>query len=106
MQFQLFDLITRLCQAASFKTPDGREIKDRKAVIESILQRNGWQFDQRIVEYLLQEGPYRTGDIIHILNHLQAMFASLPNKRISKKNIKDAIQLIDEQTLLTELETI
>ncbi len=106
MNFALFDLTTRLSQATAFKIPDGHILADREAMLQSILRRRGWQFDSRITQYLLQEGPHHIADMIQVLQHIQPMFASLSRKRVSKATVAEAIKTIDEQTLLAELENI
>lgn len=106
LSFSLMDLKTRLAQAPSFKVPDGHHLADRKAMLESILRRRGWQFHSSIIEHLLAEGPHNTGAMFKILSHLQPMFANMSRVNIAKSSITEAIQIIDEQTLLAELEDI
>lgn len=104
--FSLRDLKTRLAQAPSFKVPDGHNLADRKAMLESILRRRGWQFHADITGYLLAEGPHNTGAMLRVLSHLQPMFANMLRVNISKSSITEAMKIIDEQTLLAELEDI
>ncbi len=106
MDFALIDLTTRLSQATSFKVPNGRKFADRQATLNSILHRRGWQFDDRILQHLLKEGPHHTSDMMKVLRYIQPLFASLPRKRVSRASVTEAIKIIDEQTLLTELATI
>lgn len=103
LPFQLTDLLSRLAQAPSFKVPNGLDIADRKALLQSILRRRSWQFDERIVSYLLTDGPHQIGAMIEVLNYIQPMFSNLGRSNISKAVISDAIRTIDEQTLASEL---
>lgn len=106
LTFQLTDLLTRLAQAPSFKVPSGFQLEDRKAMVNSIMKRRGWQFDNRIIEHLLAEGPHRIGDMMTVLNYIQPMFSNLGRTNISKSVINEAIKTIDEQTLILELKDI
>lgn len=106
LPFTLRDLITRLAQAPTFKVPDGHDLEDRQALLKSILRRRGWQFDERILDYLLTEGPHRIGGMIEVLHYIQPMFSNLGRGQVSKAVIGDALRTIDEQTLAAELEDI
>ena len=103
LPFALPDLLTRLAQAPAFKVPDGTDIRDRQTMLESILKRRGWQFDERIISHLLTEGPHRIGAMMDVLNYIQPMFSNLSRVNISKTVISEAIKTIDEQTLIAEL---
>lgn len=103
LPFQLTDLLSRLMQAPSFRVPDGHDIRDRQTMLESILKRRGWQFDERIMNHLLTEGPHRIGAMMDVLNYIQPMFSNLSRVNISKAVISEAIRTIDEQTLVAEL---
>lgn len=106
LPFHLTDLLTRLAQAPTFKVPNGRDLADRQALLQSILRRRGWQFDERIVHHLLHEGPHRIGAMMEVLNYIQPMFSNLGRSNISKAVISDALRTIDEQTLAAELADI
>ena len=106
LPFQLTDLLSRLSQAPTFKVPNGRDLADRQALLQSILRRRGWQFDERIIDYLLNEGPHRIGAMMVVLNYIQPMFSNLGRSNISKAVINDAMRTIDEQTLVAELADI
>ncbi len=107
MQFVLKDLTTRLSHATAFRVPDGHNVADRKQMIQSILHRKGWQFHPKIIDHLIAEGPHRIGEIMQVLTYIQPMFAHIPTRRkISNTMINDAIRIINEQTLLAELEDI
>ncbi|MGP4951004.1 DnaA regulatory inactivator Hda [Psychrobacter sp. T6-1] len=106
LPFELRDLLTRLAQAPTFKVPDGQNIADRQALLQSILRRRGWQFDERILHHLLSEGPHRIGALIEVLVYIQPMFSNLGRSNISKAVISDALRTIDEQTLAAELADI
>ncbi len=106
LPFVLTDLLTRLAQAPAFRVPDGNDLADRQALLQSILRRRGWQFDERILDYLLKEGPHRIGAMMAVLNYIQPMFSNLGRSNISKAVISDAIRTIDEQTLAAELADI
>ncbi len=106
LPFKLTDLLTRLAQAPTFKVPNGHNLADRQALMQSILRRRGWQFDERILDYLLNEGPHRIGAMMEVLNYIQPMFSNLGRSNISKAVISDALLTIDEQTLAAELADI
>ncbi len=106
LPFQLTDLLTRLAQAPTFKVPDGKDLEDRQALLQSILRRRGWQFDERILTHLLSEGPHRIGAMMEVLNYIQPIFSNLGRSNISKAVISDALRTIDEQTLAAELADI
>lgn len=106
LPLQLTDLLSRLSQAPAFRVPDGHDIEDRKALLESILRRRGWQFDERIIDHLLTEGPHRIGAMMDVLNYIQPMFSNMGRPTISKAMITEAIKTIDEQTLVAELADI
>lgn len=106
LPFQLTDLLSRMAQAPTFKVPDGEDLADRQALLKSILRRRGWQFDERILDYLLTEGPHRIGGMIEVLNYIQPMFSNMGRTNISKAVMNDALRTIDEQTLAAELEDI
>jgi DnaA family protein len=74
--------------------------------LQSILRRRGWQFDERIINHLLTEGPHRIGSMMEVLNYIQPMFSNLGRSNISKAVISDALRTIDEQTLAAELADI
>ena len=106
LPFELPDLLTRLIQSPAFRVPEGHDIADRKAMLESVMRRRGWQFDPRITEHLLNEGPHRIGGMLDILNVIQPLFSNLNRSHVSKAVINQAIAMIDEQTLMAELEDI
>ncbi len=106
LPFQLTDLLSRLAQSPTFKVPNGHDLADRQALMQSILRRRGWQFDERITDYLLNEGPHRIGAMMEVLNYIQPMFSNLSRSNLSKVVISDAMRIIDERTLATELADI
>ena len=106
LPFKLTDLLSRLAQAPTFKVPNGQAVADRQALMQSILRRRGWQFDERILNYLLTDGPHRIGAMMEVLNYIQPMFSNLGRSNISKAVISDALRTIDEQTLAAELADI
>ncbi len=106
LPFQLTDLLSRLSQAPAFKVPNGHDLADRQALLQSILRRRGWQFDERIIDHLLNDGPHRIGAMMEVLNYIQPMFSNLGRSNISKAVISDALRTIDEQTLVAELADI
>ena len=106
LPFQLTDLLSRLMQAPTFKVPNGHDFSDRQALSQSILRRRGWQFDERIIDHLLNEGPHRIGAMMDVLNYIQPMFSNLSRSNLSKAVIADALRTIDEQTLAAELADI
>ena len=86
--------------------PTGHDFADRQALLQSILRRRGWQFDDRIIDHLLTDGPHRIGAMMEVLNYIQPMFSNLGRSNISKAVISDALRTIDEQTLAAELADI
>lgn len=106
LPFQLTDLLSRLAQAPAYKVPDGHDIADRKALLDSIMRRRGWQFDERITSHLLSEGPHRIGAMMDVLNYIQPMFSNMGRSSITKAVISEALKTIDEQTLVAELADI
>jgi DnaA family protein len=106
LPFGLRDLLTRLAQSPTFKVPNGHDFADRQALLQSILRRRGWQFDDRIIDHLLTDGPHRIGAMMDVLNYIQPMFSNLGRSNISKAVISDALRTIDEQTLAAELADI
>ncbi len=103
LPFALPDLVTRLIQSPAFKVPDGHDIADRQAMLESVMRRRGWQFDPRIIEHLLNEGPHRIGGMLEVLKVIQPLFSNLNRAHVSKTVISEAIHMIDEHTLAAEL---
>lgn len=106
MPFVFKDLTTRLSQATTFRVPDGHNIEDRQAMLQSVLRRRGWQLHSDIINHLLEKGPHRIGEMMQVLNYIQPMFAHYNRKNISKTTVNQALKLIEEQTLLVELEDL
>lgn len=103
LPFDFVDLTTRLAQMLSFNMPDGTDIKDRRAFVQSILRQKGWVFDQTIIEYVLQQGPHLPGDIVSVLTHISSYFTHRNNSKIPKKLLDEVKQAIVEQSFLLEL---
>lgn len=104
LDFEFMDLTSRLAKATAFPVPSGNDKADREAVLHSVLLRRGWHFDKRITQHLLEEGPHRTGAMLVILEKIQPLFANLGRVHVPKSIIQQAIQMIDKQTLLYELQ--
>ena len=103
LNFELRDLVSRLARAPTFQLPTGSDKLDRQLILESVLRRRHWHFDQRIVDYLLKEGPHRIGAMLAILNELQPLFSNLDRTHVTKAKIQDAMKIIDNLTLNFEL---
>lgn len=106
LNFSLKDLVSRLAKSANFALPSGHDIVDRSAVLNAVLTRRNWHFDQRILDYLLKEGPHRIGAMLNIVNALQPLFSNLERANITKAKIQQATKMIDEQTLMYEVQDL
>lgn len=104
LDIHLLDLLTRLSLAPAFKLPDGDNLADRKAVLTSILKRKNWRLPEAIFEYLAQEGPYNAADMMSVLDSISPLLTHLARAQVSKKVLEQAKQIIDEQTLLLEID--
>ncbi|MDO5652313.1 MAG: DnaA/Hda family protein [Moraxella sp.] len=104
--FELLDLSTRLGQMLTVGFPDGSDLADRKALLQSIQRQKGWQFPDSILEHLLNEGPSRTGDILKVLTEISPYFTHLSKSALTKKALEEVKHIINEQSLLLELEDI
>lgn len=100
------DLVSRLSQAAIYELPSGNTFADREAALQASLARHGWQFDERIVAHLLANGPNKIGLMMQIIRDIQPLFAHVRQARLPKVVIERAIDMIDQQTLLFELENM
>ena len=75
-------------------------------ILQSILARRHWHFDERITTYLLDEGPLQVGAMLAVLEHIQPMFSNLGRSQVSKTVILEAFKQIDDKTLLYELKDL
>lgn len=106
LDFSLSDLISRLAKAPTFELPSGRDRDDRAMILQSVLARRHWQFDERITTYLLDEGPLQVGAMLAVLEHIQPMFSNLGRSQVPKAVITEAFKQIDDKTLLYELQDL
>lgn len=106
LEFSFKDLVSRLAKSANFALPSGHDIVDRSALLNAILTRRNWHFDQRIIDYLLAEGPHRIGAMLNVINELQPLFSNLERVNITKAKIQQAVKMIDEQTLIYEVQDL
>ena len=106
LDFSLSDLVSRLAKAPTFELPSGRDREDRAMILQSILARRHWHFDERITTYLLDEGPLQVGAMLAVLEHIQPMFSNLGRSQVSKTVILEAFKQIDDKTLLYELKDL
>lgn len=106
LNFSLSDLVSRLAKAPTFELPSGRDRDDRAMILQSVLARRHWQFDERITTYLLDEGPLQVGAMLAVLEHIQPMFSNLGRTQVPKAVITEAFKQIDDKTLLYELQDL
>lgn len=106
LQFSLQDLLSRLAKSANFVLPSGHDIVDRSALLQAVLTRRNWYFDPRIIDYLLKEGPHRIGAMLNLIGHLQPLFSTLERTNIPKAKIQQAMKMIDEKTLMYEVQDL
>ncbi|OPH35108.1 DnaA ATPase domain-containing protein [Moraxella atlantae] len=103
LDFGLQDLKSRLAKSLLVALPTGSDRSDRALILQAVLKRRNWQFDPRITDYLLDEGPKRIGAMLEVLTAVQPMFTNLERAHVTKAKVQAAIKLIDERTLLDEL---
>lgn len=106
LDFGLKDLLSRLAKSPTFQLPLGNDRRDREEILQSVLKRRNWQFDPRIIEHLLKEGPHRIGAMLGVLTELQPLFSNLERAHVTKAKIQQAIDIIDNQTLMYELQDL
>lgn len=94
LQLELPDLRSRLSQAAVFRVPDGDRLEDRRALLDAVLKRRGWQFDAQIVEHLLYHGPHQAGRMLKMLVQLEEMFQG-QRRKPSVTFIRQVLSFID-----------
>ncbi|MFB2538054.1 MULTISPECIES: DnaA ATPase domain-containing protein [unclassified Acinetobacter] len=101
LKLQIADLRSRLAQAVSLELPNGEKISDRQALIQGVLVRQGWQFDQRLVEYLLMNGPTKSIDIIKTLHRLQNLLQgkNMNTLALPQHKLKKLYVVIDQYSL-------
>lgn len=104
LDFELRDLLSRLSKSPTFQLPSGSDRRNREAILQSVLNRRHWQFDTRITDYLLSKGPLRVGAMLAVLSQLQPLFSNLERSHVTKAKIAEACKIIDEQTLLYEIQ--
>ncbi|MFW2177359.1 MULTISPECIES: DnaA ATPase domain-containing protein [unclassified Moraxella] len=106
LDFELKDLMSRLAKSPTYQLPSGQNRLDRQLILEAVLKRRNWHFDSRITEHLLNEGPYRVGAMLAVINHLQPLFSNLERTYVTKAKIQEAVSIINDQTLTYELQDL
>lgn len=101
--FSFVDLWTRLNRFLSFELPDGSLFEDRQANLKSILRHKGWQIPDEIFAYLLEQGPYRAGDMLTVLNGITPLFNYRYRAKLPQKLLDDIKNAIHTQSLMVEL---
>lgn len=95
LKLALPDLQSRLTQTVSVKVPNGSSHADRQALIYSVINRRGLQFDQQIIEYLLNHGPHQASILLQTLAQLEKLLKGEKTK-LSYMTLKQIYALIDE----------
>ena len=95
LQLELPDLQSRFTQAVSVKVPSGESYIDRQTLLQSVMSRRGIQFDQQIIDYLLNYGPHQASVLLQILARLEKMLKGEKTK-LSNTMLKQIYALIDE----------
>lgn len=110
LTFELSDLLTRLSQSLTRKLANADSDSDRQMIIDTILRKKYWRFDQAVIDALIAEGPRHTGELVTVIERIAPLFSppymKRPRHKLSPKhlaNIKDAIR---EQSFLLELADI
>lgn len=106
LNFTLRDLVSRLAKSPTFQLPSGQDHATRAAVLATVLRRRNWHFEKTVLDYLLEEGPHRIGSMLEILDKLQPLFSNINRMQVPKAIINDAKKIIDEQTLMFELQDL
>ncbi|MDO4700747.1 MAG: DnaA/Hda family protein [Moraxella sp.] len=104
LDIHMLDLTTRLSLAPALKLPNGEDLADRIAIINSILRRKNWRLPEEILTHLIDEGPRNAGGIIAVLDSIASLLTHLTRVQVPKKTIEEAKSIIERKTLLLELE--
>lgn len=104
--FSLRDLLSRLAKSPTFQLPSGQDQHTREAVLKTVLKRRNWHFESSVLAYLLSEGPHQVGSMLEIVDKLQPLFSNIHRTQVPKATITEAKRIIDEQTLMFELQDI
>lgn len=92
------DLQSRLAQAASFGLPMGENVEDRRALLNAVLKRNGWQFDSAITEHLIEHGSHRPGLMLKTLTKFKPLF-EVQRRKPSLALIRQTLAMIDQDLI-------
>ena len=103
LDIELMDLVTRLSLAPALKLPNGDELADRIAIINSILRRKNWRLPDEILNYLIDEGPRNAGGIVSVLDRISPLLTHLTRVQVPKKTIEEAKMIITKETFLLEV---
>lgn len=103
LEIELMDLVTRLSLAPALKLPNGDELADRIAIINSILRRKNWRLPDEILNYLIDEGPRNAGGIVSVLDSISPLLTHLTRVQVPKKTIEEAKMIITRETFLLEV---
>lgn len=95
LRLQLPDLQSRLNQSVSIQVPDGTAYEDRQALLMAVTQRRGWQFQEPIIEYLLQHGPKQTNSLLTTMDRIEQVLHGEKIK-LSNLRLKQIFALIDQ----------
>lgn len=106
LNFALRDLLSRLAKSPTFQLPTGQDERTREAVLTTVLKRRNWHFEPSVLTYLLVEGPHKIGSMLEILDKLQPLFSNINRVQVPKAIIIEAKRIIDEQTLMVELQDL
>ncbi len=95
LNLQFPDLQSRLAQAVSVRIPNGQQFNDRQALLNAVMLRRGWQFDQQIIDYLLFHGPKKAATLLQTLDKLEQLLKG-ESLKLSGQRLKQIFALIDE----------
>lgn len=103
LEIPMLDLVTRLSLAPALKLPNGDDLADRIAIINSVLRRKNWRLPDEILTYLIDEGPRSAGGIVSVLDRISSLLTHLTRVQVPKKTIEEAKSIIERETFLLEV---
>lgn len=106
LNIPLLDLVTRLSLAPSLRLPDGENLSDRIAIINSILRRKNWRLPEDVLTHLINEGPRNAGGIVLVLDSIASLLTHLTRVQVPKKTIEEVKSIIERETVLLEVKHI
>ncbi len=95
LKLELPDLQSRLAQAVSLQTPNGDAIADRQALVSAVLKRRGLQFDDELIQFLINEGPHKPAILLKTIDQLESLFHGA-KRRLNQATRKQIYALILE----------